>query len=46
MRAGRNITFMQTLSKSLKCNKNNIGLYRDDGLAIFKKINGFKIRKS
>ena len=25
---------------SLKYNKNNIGLYRDDGLAIFKNISG------
>ena len=31
---------------SLKHNKNKIGLYRDDGLAIFKNISGPKIRKN
>ena len=30
---------------SLKYNKNNNGLYRDDGLAIFKKISGSKSEK-
>ena len=30
---------------SLKYNKNNIGLYRDDGLAIFKNISGPKSEK-
>ena len=30
---------------SLKHNKNNIGLYRDDGLAIFKTISGPKLEK-
>ena len=30
---------------SLKYKKNNIGLYRDDGLAIFKNINGPKSEK-
>ena len=30
---------------SLKYNKNNIGLYRDDGLAIFKNIGGPKSEK-
>ena len=30
---------------SLKYNKNDIGLYRDDGLAIFKKISGPKSEK-
>ena len=31
---------------SLKHNKNKIGLYRDDGIAIFKNISGPKIRKN
>ena len=30
---------------SLKCNKKNIGLYRDDDLAIFKNISGPKSEK-
>ena len=30
---------------SLKYNKSNIGLYRDDGLAIFKNISGPKSEK-
>ena len=30
---------------SLKYNKNNIGIYRDDGLAIFKNISGPKSEK-
>ena len=30
---------------SLKYNKNDIGLYRDDGLAIFKNISGPKSEK-
>ena len=30
---------------SLKCNKNNIDLYRDDGLAVFKNISGTKSEK-
>ena len=30
---------------SLKYNKNNIGLYRDDGLTIFKNISGPKSEK-
>ena len=30
---------------SLKYNKNDIGLYRDDGLAIFKNISGPKLEK-
>ena len=42
MRADRNIPFIQTFSKK---NKNNIGLYRDDGLAIFKNISGPKSEK-
>ena len=43
MRAGRNIPFLYKLS--LKYNKNSIGLYRDDGLAIFKNISGPKSEK-
>ena len=31
---------------SLKDNKNNIGLYRNDGLAIFKHVNGSKSEKA
>ena len=31
---------------SLKYNKNKIGLYRDDGLAIFKNISGPKSEKN
>ena len=31
---------------SLKYNKNNIGIYRDDGLAIFKNISGPKSEKA
>ena len=31
---------------SLKYNKNNIGLYRDDGLAIFKNISDPKSEKA
>ena len=31
---------------SLKYNKNDIGLYRDDGLAIFKNISGPKSEKN
>ena len=31
--------------RSLKYNKNDIGLYRDDGLAIFKNISGLKSEK-
>ena len=45
MQAGRNIPFIQTFSKD---NKNNIGLYRYDGLAIFKTLaaqNQIKVRK-
>ena len=30
---------------SLKYNKNNIGLYHSDGLAIFKNISGPKLEK-
>ena len=30
---------------SLKYNKNNIGLYHGDGLAIFKNISGTKLEK-
>ena len=30
---------------SLKYNKNNIGLYRDDGLAVFKNISGPQAEK-
>ena len=30
---------------SLKYNKNNIDLYRDDGLAVFKNISGTKSEK-
>ena len=30
---------------SRKCNKNNIGLYRDDGLAEFKSISGPQAEK-
>ena len=30
---------------SLKHNKNDIGIYRDDGLAIFKNISGLKSEK-
>ena len=30
---------------SLKYNKNNIGLYRDDGLAVFKNVSGPKSEK-
>ena len=43
MRAGKNIPFLYKLS--LKYNKNSIGLYRDDGLAIFKNISGPKSEK-
>ena len=42
MRAGRNILFIQTFSKM---QQNNIGLYRDDGLAIFKNISDPKSEK-
>ena len=42
MRAGRNIPFIQTFSKM---QQNNIGLYRDDGLAIFKNISDPKSEK-
>ena len=43
MQAGRNIPFIQTFSKD---NKNNIGLNRYDGLAIFKNISSPKSDKS
>ena len=43
MRAGRNISLLYKLS--LKYNKNDIGLYYDDGLAVFKNISSPKSEK-
>ena len=34
-----------TLSALTKINKNNIGLYKDDGLAVFKNISGPQAKK-